>query len=305
MILTVTPNPALDSTITLDHLDVGESHRVPPAVTRAGGKGINVARVLLQKGFDTLAVAPVGEEDFREFKHDLGAIPSLLLPVPGRARRSTAIVEQGSGRTTVLNESGRTVPANTWERVTDAVRSRLPHTGCLVVSGSIPPGAPESLVSDLLALAREAGIPTIADASGAHLLSAAAAGATLLKPNRRELAEATGDRDPLAGARALQAAGAGLVLVSLGEDGMMAVPREGPVLRARLDVVFAGNPTGAGDASVAAAASLLAAGMWDVRVLLSRATAWGAAAVLEPQAGSVHPDCDELEQRLIISEDPI
>ncbi|MET0714826.1 MAG: hexose kinase [Mycetocola sp.] len=303
MILTVTANPALDSTITLDRLDIGESHRVPPAVTRAGGKGINVARVLLQKGVETLAVAPVGEDDFDEFERDLGDIPSLLLPVPGRARRSTAIVEQ-SGRTTVLNESGRTLPAETWEQVVNAVRSRLGHTGCLVISGSIPPGAPESLVADLIALGRHAGIPTIADASGDYLLSAAAAGATLLKPNRRELAEATGERDPLAGARALQAAGADLVLVSLGEDGMMAVPRHGAVLRARLDVVIAGNPTGAGDAAVAGAASLVDSGILDIRTLLSRATAWGAAAVLEPQAGSIHPDCDELERRLTITEEP-
>lgn len=304
MILTVTANPALDSTITLDRLDVGESHRVQPAVTRAGGKGINVARVLLQKGFDTLAVAPVGEEDLAEFRRDLGSIPSLLLPIPGPARRSTAIVERQSERTTVLNESGRMLPRETWERVADAVRSRLPDTGCLVVSGSMPPGAPESLVSDLIASARDAGIPTIADASGPYLLSAAAAGATLLKPNRRELFDATGEHDPLAGARALQAAGAQLILVSLGEDGMLAVPRTGAVLRARLDVVLAGNPTGAGDAAVAGAASLLTAGITDVRALLSRATAWGAAAVLEPQAGSVHPDCDELEHRLTLSEDP-
>jgi 1-phosphofructokinase family hexose kinase len=303
VILTVTPNPALDSTVTIDRLDIGETHRVPPAVTRAGGKGINVARVLRQRGFDALAVAPVGDDDFAEFERDLGAIPSLLVPVPGRARRSTAVVEQESGRTTVLNEIGRTLPAETWEQVADAVRSRLPHTRCLVVSGSIPPGAPRSLVFDLLTLARDAGIPTIADASGDYLLSAAAAGATLLKPNRRELVDATGESDPLAGARALQAAGAGLVLVSLGEDGMMAVPRDGQVLRARLDVVLAGNPTGAGDAAVAGAASLLADGVSDIRLLLSRATAWGAAAVLEPQAGSIHPDCDDLERRLTITEE--
>lgn len=302
MILTVTPNPALDGTITLEHLDVGETHRVAPAVTRAGGKGINVSRVLTQKGFDTLAVAPVGEDDLAEFERDLGAIPSVLLPVPGPARRSTAIVETGTGRTTVLNESGRAVPDATWRDVADAVWSRLAAARCLVVSGSIPPGAPGTLVADLLALAHTAGIPAIADASGPYLLSAAAAGATLLKPNRRELVEATGESDPLAGARALQAAGAGLVLVSLGEEGMMAVPREGRVWRAHLDAVLSGNPTGAGDAAVAGAASLLAAGVTDLPAILSRATAWGAAAVLEPLAGSIHPDCDALERRLTLTD---
>lgn len=304
MILTVTPNPALDSTITLDELDLGETHRVTPAVTRAGGKGINVARVLVQRGFDTLAIAPVGENDLAEFERDLGPVPAVLVAVPGPARRSTAIVERVAGRTTVLNESGREVPPRAWADVKDAVRSRLAGSSCLVVSGSIPPGAPDSLVADLVSLGRGAGIPAIADASGPHLLRAAAAGATLLKPNRRELAEATGERDPLAGARALQSAGAGLVLVSLGEDGMMAVPRSGNLWLAELDVILPGNPTGAGDAAVAGAASLISAGSDDIRAILSRATAWGAAAVLEPQAGSVHPDCDVLEHRLTLTQLP-
>ncbi len=304
MILTVTPNPALDSTITLDELDLGESHRVSPAVTRAGGKGINVARVLVQRGFDTLAIAPVGENDLAEFERDLGPVPAVLLPVPGPARRSTAIVERAAGRTTVLNEAGREVPGRAWTQVQDAVRSRLAGASCLVVSGSIPPGAPDSLVADLVALARDVGVPAIADASGAHLLSAASAGATLLKPNRRELSEATGEHDPLAGARALQDAGAGLILVSLGEDGMMAVPREGTIWLATLDAVLPGNPTGAGDAAVAGAASLIGQGVTDIRAILSRATAWGAAAVLEPQAGSIHPDCDSLERRLTLTEFP-
>ncbi|MBG6239114.1 1-phosphofructokinase [Mycetocola sp. CAN_C7] len=301
MILTVTANPALDSTVTLDELDLGETHRVAPAVTRAGGKGINVARVLAQRGFATVAVAPVGEDDLAEFERDLGDIPSVLLPVPGPLRRSMAIVETSAGRTTVLNETGRIAPEGTWSLVLDAVRSRLSDIRCLVVSGSIPPGAPDSIVADLVALAHTAGVPTIADASGSHLLTAAAAGAGLLKPNRRELAEATGEADPLAGARALQAAGAGLILVSLGEDGMMAVPRDGTVWRATLDAVLPGNPTGAGDAAVAGAASVIGAGVGDVRAILSRAAAWGAAAVLEPQAGSIHPDCDALERRLTLT----
>ena len=46
MILTLTPNPAVDITWHVDQLTPGTTHRVPPAVARAGGKGLNVARVL-------------------------------------------------------------------------------------------------------------------------------------------------------------------------------------------------------------------------------------------------------------------
>jgi fructose-1-phosphate kinase PfkB-like protein len=94
-------------------------------------------------------------------------------------------------------------------------------------------------------------------------------------------------------------AGAGLVLVSLGADGMLAVPRAGDPLHARLDRPLRGNATGAGDAAVAAVATLLSSGVDDPALLLRRATAWSAAAVLAPLAGELHPIYPELEARLV------
>jgi 1-phosphofructokinase len=81
--------------------------------------------------------------------------------------------------------------------------------------------------------------------------------------------------------------------VSLGEDGMIAVPRDPgePVRSANLGRVLSGNPTGAGDAAVAGIASVLARQTLpvNIRTVLIRATSWSAAAVLEPLAGSVNP----------------
>lgn len=306
MILTVTPNPAVDVTVTLDRLDPGHTHRVPPGVRRAGGKGLNVARVLTTMGADAVAVAPVGRNDRDWFAGDLGDIDSVLVDVPGNVRQSTALVEPH--RTTIVNETGTGLDAQTWTELVAAVTHRLADASCLVISGSVPPDCPDTLYADLVAAGRAAGVPVIADATGIQLRSAVAAGATVVKPNASELVDTTGESDPIAGARALQALGAGLVLVSLGEDGMIAVPAhpDEPVLAARLGRVLSGNPTGAGDAGVAAIASLLAAGAidksLDVRAILTRATAWSAAAVLEPLAGAVSPDrVAELEAEITIS----
>ncbi len=104
-------------------------------------------------------------------------------------------------------------------------------------------------------------MPVVVDTSGAGLLAAARAGAHALKPNREELAEATGLADPLDGARALLDLGARLVVVSLGADGLLAIGRHGaPVVRADCPGSLHGNATGAGDAAVAAIAVSLAAG---------------------------------------------
>lgn len=307
MIVTVTLNPAVDITLTTSTLERGETHRVPPGASRSGGKGINVARVLTEQSIDALAIAPVGVGDLDGFTHDLGNVPHRLVPVVAPTRRSIAIVETETNVTTIFNESGTPQPANVWQSVTDTVTSVLDTARCIVVSGSVPPETRDNLVGEVTALGISHGIPTVADTTGEQLLGAARAGASVLKPNRRELADTVGTDDPVVGARALQQLGAGLILVSLGEEGMLAVPRDTalPVLRARLPRVLRGNPTGAGDAGVAGAATLIASGLNldsadDIRLILSRATAWSAAAVLAPLAGSIHHSHGELESELQI-----
>jgi 1-phosphofructokinase len=291
VIVVVTPNPAIDITLTVDRLTPGHTHRVPPGVRRAGGKGLNVARVLTIMGADAVAIAPIGSHDRAWFAGDLDAVPVDFLEVPGSVRQSTAIVEPH--QTTVFNEVGTPQGDAVWEHLVARVEARLDSADCLVISGSLPPGCPPTLYGELVALGRARGIPVIADATGEALRSAAKAGATVLKPNAAELAETTGETDPVAGARALQALGAELVLVSLGEDGMIVVPGDPlePIWSAHLGRVLTGNPTGAGDAAVAAIASLLSERNFplDIPSLLRRATSWSAAAVLEPLAGSVHP----------------
>jgi fructose-1-phosphate kinase PfkB-like protein len=152
----------------------------------------------------------------------------------------------------------------------------------------------------LIAVGTDAGVPVIADTSGPALLRAADAGATVLKPNAAELAEATGIAYPVEGARSLIDRGAELVLLSLGADGMLAVTASA-LVHARLDEPLAGNPTGAGDAGVAACAVLYADGVRDPEQILRRATAWSAAAVLMPLAGDISPRWTSLEQQLRVT----
>ncbi len=105
----------------------------------------------------------------------------------------------------------------------------------------------------------------------------------MIKPNRDELARVAGGEDRVAAADGLRAAGAGSVVVSGGADGMIAVTPEG-VWRAAPPERVAGNPTGAGDAAVAAlTAGLVDGRAWPER--LADAVALSAAAVGAPVAG--------------------
>jgi 1-phosphofructokinase family hexose kinase len=312
MILTVTPNPALDMTWSVDALTPGATHRTPTGSSRAGGKGLNVARVLHAQGHDVLALSTVGGVYGAEFENELrtSGIPHRLIRISASTRRSVAIVDEERGETTVLNEHGGAL-APVEVAALAATTARLGHTARVVaISGRMPEGFDpeqlEALVAELVA----AGTPVLVDTSGAALLAAARAGATALKPNTDELAEATGDADPLVGGRRLLALGARLVVVSLGRDGLVLLDRDHPPLQARLPRTLHGNPTGAGDAAVAAITAALAAGVTldgdtedSARArteLARRATAWSASAVLMPLAGELSPDHAALEAEVVV-----
>lgn len=309
MILTVTPNPAEDLTWQVASLRIGESHRVPTGASRAGGKGINVARVLAAEGHDVLALTTAGGATGARLRADLeqSGLRAELVGIDGETRRSVAIVDTETNATSVLNEFGPALTETERARLLDRVMHLGRQSTATAISGSLPPGlTPDHLAAAVRELVAT-GIPIIVDTSGPAMLAAAAAGATVLKPNRDELAAATGEADPHRGARALLDAGARIVVLSLGEDGLLVFShgdRAGGI-RARLPRVLHGNPTGAGDAAVAAIAAALAErpdldaatdAAADARARLARrATAWSASAVLMPLAGQLSPAHHDLE----------
>ena len=146
------------------------------------------------------------------------------------------------------------------------------------MSGSLPPGLPAGAYATLVGAAGD--VPVLLDTSGEALRLGAAAGPAIVKVNRDEI----GGGDVVASARALRAAGPGAVVVSLGEEGLMAVTGEGE-LRAPVPEFVAGNPIGAGDAASAALVAGLVSGTpWPER--LADAAALSAASVHAPVAGS-------------------
>ena len=140
MILTVTPNVALDITYQVDRLLPGSSHRVRVVEERAGGKGVNVARVLHALGHDTMVLGFVGGAAAAAITGDLAraGLAQELIAVEGPTRRSVAVVDAGDGEATLFNEPGPPVPAASWGRLEALLAARLPDAEALVrqISGS-------------------------------------------------------------------------------------------------------------------------------------------------------------------------
>jgi tagatose 6-phosphate kinase len=283
VILTVTANAALDVTYEVPVLRHGEPHRVERVHTRAGGKGVNVARVLHALGEDVVATGLVGGLTGDAILADLeDAVPEAFLRVAGESRRTVAVVSADDGAATVLNEPGPQVSEREWDQFAEAYHQLAAAATLVVLSGSLPPGVPADAYAELIVRTQ---VPVLLDTDGDALRFGIEARPALVKPNLAELTGLLGHppEDVLAACRALPVPAA----VTLGEAGAVLVTADG-AWRAVPPERVRGNPTGAGDAFAAGLARGLAAGEpWpDV---LADAMALAAAAVAAPVAGEVDP----------------
>ena len=298
MIVTLTLNPSVDRTVEVEALDRGEVIRALRVRVDPGGKGINVSRALAAQGLATCAVITCGGAEgehllalLREAGIDVGPVP-----IVGSIRSHITVVEP-DGTTTKFNEPGAPLTEDEQAAVLTAVKTVLapangdrPPATWLVASGSLPPGAPVSLYADLIREVSGSGTRVVVDTSGPALEAVLAAGPTLVKPNREELAAATGRRlatidDVVEAANRLRERGAGSVLASLGPDGAVLVDADGAV-HGRTPAAVPVSSVGAGDAMLA---GFLAVGGTGAAAL-TEALAWGAAAVLQPGSGMPSPD---------------
>jgi tagatose 6-phosphate kinase len=299
-IVVVTPNPAVDVTYEVPRQVLGGSVRVRRVLRRPGGKGVNVVRVLRTLGHDALAVHPLGGDTGRWLHEELEAegVRTRSVPAAHPTRTTVTVVGDGSDPT-LYAEPGPHVPVEAWAELVAIVGHECEPGSTLVVAGSLPPGTDPALLRTLVHTAHQAGAVAVVDTGGDALLTAADAGADLIKVNAAEALEATGGPDAEAAVAALLDRGARCVVVSLGAGGLIAALGDhdadaggdgGPAMLRQAAVPGVhGNPTGAGDA---ATAGIVAARV--VGAPLAEALRWGvvvgAAAVLRPTAGEVRAE---------------
>lgn len=299
MILVVSLNPALDITHHVAGADWAGVNRPFAVHDRAGGKGFNVARTLRALGQRVTVTGLAGGLTGQAVLDGLAGtgIVADFTTIAGETRRTFAVADSASGHTALFNEPGPAVTAEEYRDFVRVYEKSVASSQLVVLSGSLPPGVPDTAYADLIAAAAAAGVPALLDASGTALALGAAAGPAIVKPNLAELEEMAGQ--PLRGpdgpgldaveraARRLRGTGPVAVVVSLGADGLLAVTADG-TWHARPPGHVPGNPTGAGDAVAAGLADAFARGL-DWPASLRHAAALGTAAVGTPVAGEFAP----------------
>ncbi len=294
MIVTLTANPSADRAVVLaEALAPGEVQRALSSREDAGGKGVNVARVVTAAGAPARAVVPVnGHDPYRMLLEDTGIVLDTV-EVAGRARANLTITDP-AGETTKLNLPGAELSAAEAAAVVAGVVAAAEGATWLVLAGSLPPGVPDSFYAHLISAVRESwgsAAPRIAvDASGPALAAVVeTAHPDLIKPNHEELAELLGedaaaDQDVLVEAarraRTLVPERVASALVTLGADGALLFAADG-AWRGRAPRIQVASTVGAGDSSLAGylLADLEGAAAPD---RLARSIAYGAAAATLP-----------------------
>ncbi|MCB0950464.1 MAG: 1-phosphofructokinase [Mycobacterium sp.] len=298
MIVTVTPNPSIDRTVTLPTpLTRGAVHRVSSVTSQAGGKGVNVARALIMAGLDALAVLPAATNDPLLRDLQSAGVTYRVVPTAEPARTNLTITEQ-DGTTTKLNEPGAELDAASVHALTAAVLEAAAGADWVVMSGSLPPGVPDTWYGEVVALLSSLPCRIAVDTSDAPLAALVASldrGAPdLIKPNAEELAGVLGyspqmledaveqgDPEPVvAAARELIERGIGAVLATLGASGAVLVDQNGAWLATPPPIVPR-STVGAGDSSLAGYVRAEAGGAVAPQ-RLQMAVAYGSAAAALP-----------------------
>lgn len=291
MIVTVTLNAALDKTYGVGELRLGSAHRAEEMHVQAGGKGLNVARALAGARIPVLATGLVAGLTGRQIERDLesAGVNAAMHRVDGESRQTVTVVSRRGEAWLEVDERGPELAPAAWETFLEAMDANLAGASIVVLSGSLPPGAPMDAYGQLTRMSHTLGARVVLDAAGVALEEGLAAAPEIVTPNRSELASISGSScaslvEVFRACRLLEARGARAVVATLGADGAVAT-RGTEAWRAR-HPVRAGNPVGAGDALVAGVASTLVEQTALVESL-RLGCAWALASLQSPWAGHV------------------
>ncbi|WP_138760353.1 1-phosphofructokinase family hexose kinase [Modestobacter altitudinis] len=301
-VVTLTANPSLDRTLDLPgSLERGAVARLGGSSTEPGGKGVNVARAIAAAGADVVSVLPAADDDpLVKALHALGLRLSSV-PVQTPVRTNYTLTEP-DGTTTKLNEPGARLDPATLTALEAAVREQALGARWVVLSGSLPPGAPLDWYATLVRSLRGTGARIAVDTSEAPLLALLAAGPDaapdLLKPNTEELAQLAGVPEQTVGAdpdaalsavATLHERGVAEVLLTLGGDGAVLSTADGGLWSARPPRTTVRSTVGAGDSSLAGYVLADLAGL-DPAGRLRNAVAYGSASAALPGSAVPTPD---------------
>ncbi len=253
-IYTVTLNPSLDYTVSVDNFRLGYTNRTESEILTVGGKGINVSTVLKNLGLESTALGFVAGFTGQEAARQLAArgIGNGLIALEEGLTRINVKLQSVEG--TEINGQGPAIPKEKVALLEERL-SELTAGDALFLSGSIPASLPQDTYLHMMDRLSE-GVLTVVDVSGKALVKALPLHPFLVKPNQHELGELFGvtlaeRASAIPYARKMQEVGARNVLVSMAGQGAVFLVEDGSVFESPVPAGSLINGVGAGDSMVA------------------------------------------------------
>jgi 1-phosphofructokinase family hexose kinase len=267
MILTVTPNIALDRLVVAPGFQLKQQSRARSGFVQAGGSGVHAASIIQAFGGESKAIGFLGGHTGALWQAAAlkAGLNYEVVPVAGETRESYCVIDPQEGSLVESVEAGPPCSPADLARLMACLEANLPGCAMLVISGSLPPGIPAQAYAAMIELAAGLGVKTLADIHSQSLQLAMPLSPWLIKPNLYEFHQLLGRQtrglDDLAAAcRKLHAESGTLIAMSMEQQGLLLTASEGqywlrpPALEMHLPDGLGVNVIGCGDALVGALA---------------------------------------------------
>ena len=279
MISTVTLNPALDKCVFVDCLCPNDTNRIYKVEVDAGGKGVNVSRVLKELGSETLTLGFIGGHTGRYIEHVLKSdgIRTDFTAIHTDTRTNIAIQEACGSPPTSLNEPGPFVTAVELDELTAHVHEIACKSKLMIFGGSLPSGVSSDIYQTLIESVKETDVKTILDSDGEPMRLGMQSSPFLIKPNRDEVKRLVGvDIQSLDDAKKalnlLAEFGVQVIVISMGARGAVTASSDG-IWHAIPPNVKVVSTIGSGDSMVAGMSHI-----FETDGSVEDALRWGSAA---------------------------
>lgn len=258
MITTVTLNASVDKAYSMEQpIENGTIMRVASCRNSAGGKGLNVARIVRLCGAQVQTTGFCGGFNGRYLEELLeeDGIAHTFTHVKGETRSCINILDERYGSTEYL-EPGCTIEEEEEKEFLAQFARLAEESSVITISGSLPKGVRRDIYGVMVGIAKDAGKKVILDTSGDALKEGLQAAPTMVKPNKDEMEILFGEKissmeDVIRCGKQIYEMGIPYVVISLGKDGALLVCEDG-IFQGRPPQMKALNTVGCGDSMVGA-----------------------------------------------------
>ena len=282
MIYTVTFNPSIDYVMFVDDFKIDGLNRAQDTNKFAGGKGINVSRVLKTLGVDSTALGFAGgfPGDFIAQTLKDSDIHTNFVQVEEDTRIN---VKLKTGQETEVNAQGPNVTEAQFQSLLNQIKETS-DKDTVIVAGSVPKSIPSDAYAQIAKITKQTGAQLVVDAEKDLVETVLEYQPLFIKPNKDELevmfnTSVKSDEDVIKYAKQILDKGAQSVIVSLGGDGAIYVDRQQSIkaVNPKGKVI---NTVGSGDSTVAGMVAGLATGL-SVQDAFKQAVASGTATAFD------------------------